>query len=230
MLDLSFSSSKEILYLLQLSSPALPVGAYSYSEGIELLVSQEKIINKQQLVAWLNRELSGGNIRIETSVLLRIYQNFQSSNMGAIDYWNQWLSAARETAELREQSWQMGQSLIRLLTDLEPNLVPSIDYISLPHNYALAYAIVAAYWQIQPEVTIVAYLYGWTTNMISAAIKSIPLGQTDGQKLTLELQPLILRVAVEVIAMKDNELGSCSWGMALASMEHEIQYSRLFRS
>ncbi len=230
MFDLFSSSSTEILYLLQLSSPALPVGAYSYSESLELLVFQGKITDKQQLFAWLDRELSTGSIRIEILVVLRIYQNFQSSNMDAVNYWNKWLSAARETAELREQSWQMGQSLMRLLGDLEPNLNSLTVSIPSPHNYAFAWAIAAAYWKIQPEVAIIAYLYGWATNIISAAIKSIPLGQTAGQKLTLELQPLILRVAMEVIAIKNSELGSCSWGIALASMEHEVQYSRLFRS
>jgi urease accessory protein len=220
----------ELLSLLQLSSPALPVGAYSYSEGLELLVFQQKITDDRQLLAWLDRELSNGSIRLETSVLSRIYQNYLSGNMEAINYWNQWLSATRETAELREQSWQMGQSLMRLLGELEPNLLPSIATISPPHNYATAWAIAAAYWNVRLENAIVSYLYSWATNIITAAIKSIPLGQTAGQKLTLKLQPIILRMAEEIMAIEDDRLGSFSWGMVLASMEHEIQYSRLFRS
>jgi urease accessory protein len=222
--------STELLYLLQLSSPALPVGAYSYSEGLESLVFQQKITDDRQLFTWLDRELSNGSIRLETSVLLRIYQNDRSDNVDAINYWNRYLSATRETAELREQSWQMGQSLIRLLGELEPNLVSSIENIAFPHNYATAWAIAAACWKIQLETAIVSYLYSWATNIITAAIKSIPLGQTAGQKLTLELQPTILRVAKEIMAIENSELGTFSWGMVLASMEHEIQYSRLFRS
>jgi urease accessory protein len=222
--------STELLYLLQLSSPALPVGAYSYSEGLESLVFQQKITDEQQLFTWLDRELSNGSIRLETSVLLRIYQNDISDNLEAINYWNRYLSATRETAELREQSWQMGQSLIRLLGELEPNLVSSIATISPPYNYATAWAIAAACWKIQSETAIVSYLYSWATNIITAAIKSIPLGQTAGQKLTLELQPTILQAAAEIMTLQDNELGTFSWGMVLAGMEHEIQYSRLFRS
>jgi urease accessory protein len=220
----------EILYLLQLTSPALPVGAYSYSEGLELLVFQQKITNDRQLFNWLDRELSTGNIRLETSVVLRIYQNYLSGNIGSIDYWNKWLSATKETTELREQSWQMGQSLVRLLRELEPKTRPIINSISSPYNYATAWSIAAACWNIQIENAIVAYLYSWATNIISAAVKSIPLGQTAGQKLTLELQPIIVRVAAEVMAIEDRNLSSFSWGTALASMEHEIQYSRLFRS
>jgi urease accessory protein len=230
MFDRLSSSDQETLYLLQLFSPTLPVGAYSYSEGLESIVANEKIANKKQLFNWLEQELSGGTIRIEISVFLRIYRSFQSSNIKSVCYWNQWLSAARETTELREQSWQMGQSLIRLLTELEPKLVLSIASVSSPHNYTCACAIASIWWQIQPKTAIVSYLYAWATNIISAAIKSIPLGQTDGQKIILELQPTILRVATEIIEIKDTDFGSCSWGIALASMEHEVQYSRLFRS
>ncbi|PSB06716.1 urease accessory protein UreF, partial [filamentous cyanobacterium CCP2] len=107
-----------LLHLLQLVSPALPVGAYSYSEGLETLVQANKITNLSTLEDWLAQELRYGAIRLEAAVLLRIYDAAHSNQLDRLSYWNQWLSAFRETEELREQSWQMGRSLVRLLGDL----------------------------------------------------------------------------------------------------------------
>ncbi len=218
-----------LMRLLQLASSALPVGAYSYSEGLEYLVDSGKIDNSDRLQHWLTQELRYGSIRMEAAILVRAYQAIASQDMDALCYWNDWLSAARETEELRHQSWQMGQSLVRLLQNLQPSLDWSLAK-DKNYNFAIAFAIAAERWQIDLETTAIGYLYSWVSNLVGAGVKLIPLGQTAGQQMLLDLQPHIADTAKEVMYLADNELEACTWGLSLASMAHETQYARLFRS
>lgn len=223
-----------LLSLLQLASPALPVGAYSYSEGLESLIEQKKIDNFDDLCIWLQQELKFGSIRIETAVMVRAYRLSTGQNLDQdftqLGFWNQWLSAARETQELREQSWQMGASLVRLLVQLDPDFSPGVEAVGKPCNYAIAYGLAAAQWQLPEQDTILAYLHSWSSNLINAGVKLIPLGQTQGQQGLMTLYPLIKQVSQEILRLEDDQLESCGWGLTLASMSHETQYSRLFRS
>lgn len=223
-------NNSALLCLLQLASPALPVGAYSYSEGLEALIDKGVIDNQASLCSWIEQELCYGTIRMEAAVMLRAAQSFSSSDLAALSAWNAWLSAARETEELRQQSWQMGQSLLRLLTDLQPELKSVASAVDHPCNYAVAFGIAAAHWQIDAETVVIGYLHSWASNLIGAGVKLIPLGQTSGQRLLLGLRDLLIQVTQEVVALDDNDLSSCGWGLALASMAHETQYTRLFRS
>lgn len=221
-----------LLQLLQLASPVLPVGAYSYSDGLETLVDTGVIVNQQSLQQWLEQELNYGAIQLETAVMVRSYRSCCNQDLAALSYWNAWLTAAKETAELREQSWQMGNSLIRLLLDLE-DLTSIQDFASAvghPCNYAIAFGIGAASWQIELNSTVLGYLHSWATNLIGAGVKLIPLGQTTGQKLLLNLNQNIVLAAQEIVTLHDEDLSSCGWGLSLASMAHETQYTRLFRS
>ncbi len=217
-----------LLSLLQLTSPALPVGAYSYSEGLEQLVATGQIQDGDSLHHWLVQELRYGAIRLEAAVLLRAYEATALLDATTLNFWNQWLSAAKETAELQQQSWQMGRSLIRLLTDLQPQALAIA--CEPPVNYAIALALAAAHWQIPPQATLLGYLHSWAANLITAGVRLVPLGQTVGQKLLLELQPTLEAATTEILTLQDDDLYSCGWGLALASMAHETQYTRLFRS
>ncbi len=219
-----------LLYLLQLASPGLPVGAYSYSEGLEALVDNGVINNKDNLWYWIEQELRYGAIRLEVAVMLRSHQNFCGGDIEALKAWNAWLSAARETEELRQQSWQMGHSLLKLLVDLQPQLQSVASAVGSPCNYAVVFGIAAAHWQIDSHAAILGYLHSWSANLISAGVKLIPLGQTAGQQLLLGLRDLLIEVTEEVLTLKDDDLSSCGWGLALASMAHQTQYTRLFRS
>ena len=219
-----------LLCILQLASPALPVGAYSYSEGLETLIDAGTIENEQSLKHWLEQELRYGAIRLEAAVMVRAYNSAKLGDTEALSYWNNWLSAARETEELRSSSWQMGRSLIRLLLELQPQVTFMANAVGLPCNYAIAFGIAAAHWQIDLSSAILGYLHSWTTNLITVGIKLIPLGQTAGQKLLLELHVNLSSATQEILTLEDNDLSSCGWGLSLASMAHETQYTRLFRS
>ncbi len=230
--------NNNLLRLLQLASPLLPVGSYSYSEGLENLISQGIIQERHSLQAWIQRELQVGAIRVEAAIMDRAYLAGLESNIERLQYWNQWLSAIRETEELRHQSWQMGGSLTKLVVELTPEIRDLITAIvggaSLPEhqpcNYAIAFGIIAQHWQIDRSTTIAAYLHSWVTNSLGAGVKLIPLGQTAGQQILWDLQGEIEVLAQAIPHFTDDDLYACSWGLSLASMQHETLYSRLFRS
>jgi urease accessory protein len=226
-------TDQALLRLLQLASPALPIGAYSYSEGLEAVIAAGRMSTVADLRGWLVQELQVGSVRVDAAVLGRGYRAAASQSWEQLLVWNRWLSAVREAEELRSQSWQMGRSLLRLFTDLEPEaLAPSlVDTLQTEGcNGAIAFSLVAAQWQIALQPTLLGYLHSWATNLIAAGIKLIPLGQTAGQRLMLELNPALEAAVQEALELPDEDLDSCGWGLALASMTHEVQYSRLFRS
>ncbi len=223
-------NTAQLLRLLQLASPLLPVGGYSYSEGLESAISQGIISDRVTLQNWIETELQFGAIRIETAVMDRAYLAGKRADKLKLQSWNYWLSAARETEELRQQSWQMGGSLIKLLVELTPEIQTIIREIDRPCNYAIAFGIAAQHWQIDRQATIAAYLHSWVTNIIGAGIKLIPLGQTNGQQLLWQLQGELDRMSATIPTLVDGDLYACSWGLSLASMQHETLYSRLFRS
>ena len=218
------------LAILQLASPALPVGAYSYSEGLEMLIENGTITNVENLQYWLKSELVYGSIRLDAAVMVRGFYAVKSDDRSALKRWNLWLSAARDTEELRAASWQMGRSLMQLLGKLEPEILPVVNAVGYPGNYAIAFAIACAHWDINIQAALLAYLHSWANNLITAGIKLIPLGQTAGQELLMGLQPLLTSTVGEILTMADDDLGCCNWGLSLASMQHETQYTRLFRS
>lgn len=223
-------SATHLLKLLQLASPALPVGAFSYSEGLETLVHQGQITGVADLTQWLTQELQYGAMHLEAVVLAQAYRCMTAQDWAGLSRWNCWLSALRETEELRQQSWQMGRSLVRLGLALEPELTEAFSVCGESCNFAIAFAVMAAYWQIDLQSTTLGYLHSWSTNSINAGVKLIPLGQTQGQLVLLQLYPTLAQVTERVMSSTAEDLYCCSWGLAIASMSHETLYSRLFRS
>lgn len=226
--------TRQLLRLLQLASPVLPVGAYSYSEGLETLVEDGVIRDRLTLQDWLVRGLECGTVRMEAALMLRGHEAALAGSLERLQFWNQWTTAARETEELRQQSWQMGRTLLQLLGELRLE-VPGLEMAEIlrvcdPMNFAVAFGVGVAGWQIDPHAAILGYLQTWSTNLINAGVKLIPLGQTSGQQLLFHLDPILQTTTESVLQLQDDDLVSCSWGLSLASMRHETQYTRLFRS
>ena len=225
--------SQNLLLMLQLCNSSLPLGAYSYSEGLETLIEEKSITSADTLNQWLVNELKYGSIRVESAVLMRSYSCYLKQDLEGLFYWNDWFTATRETQELRQQSWQMGKSLCRLIPALVPNnpqLESLINNFNSPCNYAIAFGILTAHWQINPAEVLLGYLHSWLTNLVNVGVKLIPLGQTEGQILLLNLNRAILESSQEIMTLKDDDFYSCSWGLSWASIKHETLYSRLFRS
>lgn len=225
-----------ILRLLQLA--AVPVGAYSYSEGLETLVDVATINDRENLQKWLEDSLKFGAIRLECAIMVRAFRAVNIGNLAALGYWNAWATVTKETEELRLQSWQMGRSLVRLLQDIQlplqtresASVQELMEICGNNCNFAIAFGIAAVKLEIEEEAAVLGYLYSWAANLVNAGVKLIPLGQTAGQQLLLDLHSHLTFTSQEILRLEDDRLSSCSWGLALASMAHETQYTRLFRS
>jgi urease accessory protein len=225
------------LRLLQLASPALPVGAFSYSEGLEWLVQAGRIDDRAALLRWLEAELRRGALGVEAAALAPLRQALERWRQGdakgvaeASDL-DGWLLAQREAPELRAQQRQMGASLLQLLADLgwplpepEPGAAPPL--LAWPAAFAWAGLCL----EIGSPALEEAYLYGWTANQLSAAVRLVPLGPTEGQRLQLQLAPLIAERAAVLAEADPHQLWSGGVGAGLAQLRHAELYSRLFRS
>ncbi len=226
------------LRLLQLVSPALPVGAFSYSEGLEVLVQAGLLGDAVALQAWLEAELRCGSLTLEVAALAGLRQGLarwrqagSQAAQAAVADLDGWLLALREAPELRAQQRQMGASLLQLLADLGwplPEPEPGAAPPSLAWPAAFAWAGLCLDLG-SPELE-EAYLYGWIANQISAAVRLVPLGSTEGQRLQLQLAPLIAERAAALAAADPHQLWSGGVGAGLAQLRHAELYSRLFRS
>jgi urease accessory protein len=213
------------LRLLQLASPALPVGAYSYSQGLEAAVESGIVSDAASATSWIGDVLELAIGSMEAPVLLRLIAAWEDRDLDAVRRWNDEFIASRETAELRAETLQMGYSLGNLLKDLDAGDA-AIEGAAYPTLYAYA----AVQWRLDPREALEAYLFAWVENQVLAALKTVPLGQTEGQRMLLVLGERITQVAARARVLGDAELTNFAPGLALASARHETQYSRIFRS
>jgi urease accessory protein len=221
-------SDTRLTRVLQLASPALPVGAYSYSQGLEAAIEAAIVRDAASTQAWISDVMELSVASMEAPVLLRLMQAWAQADIAAVEYWNALFLASRESAELRAETVQMGYSLTRLLSELD-HPVKALQAIDEP-AFPTAYACAAAHWQIEPSSALIGYLWSWIENQVMAALKAVPLGQTAGQKILLALGARLETIAEAAAARSDNELGNFAPGLAMLSSQHETQYSRLFRS
>lgn len=220
------ASQQALLRLLQLCSPALPVGAYAFSQGLEAAMDLKWLRNQQQIETWLSLQLQHSVARVELPLLLRLHQAWQNADYAAMQHWNDLLLACRESEELRLSDTAMGAALARLLPTLS---LPLPCAIESPSFLAL-FTFAAQRWQLSPALTALGFVWSWLENQVIAATKLLPLGQTQAQQLLSSLQlqvPALIQYAQQ---LDDDDIGSTLPGLAFASLHHETQYTRLFRS
>lgn len=216
--------------LLQLSSPALPVGAYTYSQGLEWAVDCGQLKNEQDVQAWITDLLHGNIGTFEAPLLAQLIAAFAAEDAAQTSMTNQRYLASRETSELRAETVQMGYSLLRLLGDLPEfpaAFLTQLRELNQP-SFPAAWACATAAWQIPAAEALNAYVWAWAENQVMAAIKAVPLGQTAGQRILLSLP--IAAVAEQALKLPPERWCNFAPGFAIASSRHETQYSRLFRS
>lgn len=218
--------SPSLLHLLHLASPALPVGAYAYSQGLEYAIDGQWLQNEKDLKDWLTGVLHHGLGGLDLPVLLRIKKAWQAQDKNAVIEWNDFIRAARETRELLLEDEQMGAALQRLLISLE---VEHAGWVK-PPTFVSQFALAAKHWRLTDGEALYGLAYSWLENQIAAATKLVPLGQTQAQKLLVSLLPEVEVVCAQAAGLEDDELGVSLPGLAMASCAHERQYSRLFRS
>lgn len=218
-----------LLRLMQLVSPGLPIGMYSYSQGLERAVHDGWINSADQAGDWLRGLLHNALGRVDAPILSRLYDAWMKQADDGIEYWNQTLSACRETGELRAEDRQTGQALARLLADL--GLSEAKAWQRRPDaTLATLFSLAATRWQIGKAEAISGYLWSWLENQVLCAVKLVPLGQVAGQRLLQDLAGDLPVLTEQALALSDENIGGSCFGLALASSRHEMQYSRLFRS
>lgn len=217
-----------LLRLCHLISPALPIGAYAYSQGLEYAVHAGWVNDENTTLDWLQAMSRHSVGTLDLPVLLRLHRSWQGEDPMSARVWNARLMAARETAESRAEERHLGSSLARLLTGLE---VPGAgEWRDGDASFAALFAMAAVHWEIGETEALLGYLWTWTENQVLAAIKLVPLGQSAGQRLLHRLTESMPGIVAKARELHDMRIGVGVFSPPLASMLHESQYSRLFRS
>jgi urease accessory protein len=220
-------NAASLLHLLQFASPALPIGGYSYSQGLEAAIEEGRVHDAITAHAWLVRYLDEVLACWDGPLLWRLLRAFAARDAAAIDTWSACFLASRDTAELRAETVQMGYSLTHLIADLGVADVGLLgDEVSLPAAFACAVDALG----IPHEEALLAMLFSWAENQVLVCVKSVPLGQVAGQRLLLSLRTDIERAAVTARTLPDADLSNWSPGLSMLSMRHEVQHGRLYRS
>ncbi len=231
-MTVSVGRATSLLHLLQLCSPSLPVGAYSYSQGLEAAMASGFVKDEASARAWIVDMLAEVVARFEAPITWRLLHAFAERDADAVAHWNAIFIASRDSAEFRAETIQMGYSLGKLLPELVPEAKPVLALLAeqseLPFPTALAAAAVAL--QVPADEALLGMLFAWAENQVLACVKSVPLGQVAGQRLLLSLRAEIENAAAIACSLADDELSNWSPGLSLLSMQHEVQYSRLYRS
>ena len=218
-----------LLKLMNLMSPTLPIGGFTYSQGIEKAIESNWITDFESAKKWLESQLLINLKFTDLPILMRLYKSVDSKNYKRAIYWSNFLLACRETMELRDEENNRGRSLAKLIESLEKDQAKEWSKI-LKTNHLLGYAFLSNVWNISIKKLLLGYSWSWLENQVAATVKIIPLGQTDGQKLLNEIIKKIPNVVEEVEIINDNEIGISQPAFVIASCLHETQYTRIYRS
>jgi len=220
-----------LLQLMWLASPALPIGGFSYSECLEAAVDTAKVTTESEAASWLLDQLHLSLSRADLAVIAQAVPAWQQGDHARIAALNAWVLQTRESSELRAQTEQMGRSLLEWLRNHTTASAARIETLAaLQPTYPLAFALAASSTGAALRDCLLSYAFGWAENMVQAAIKSVPLGQSAGQRILSALSAEIPAAIDHALALTDDARQAYSPMLAILSAQHEIQYSRLFRS
>jgi len=218
-----------LLSLLHLSSPALPVGAFAYSQGLEYAMDAGWCKTPTEVESWVSDNLAFGLACLDLPVYQRLFFAWRETNVEQIQYWNALLLALRETRELYDEdiavgsayaSWHLGQDAAR---NIDIQRCPKPTVISM-------HALAAVYNKVDCAAAILGFTWAWVENQVICASKALPMGQTDSQRILMNIKPDIVNACRIASKKEDDDIGSGLLGLAMASASHEQQYSRMFRS
>lgn len=216
-----------LLRLMQLTSPALPVGGFSFSQGLEYAIEANWVTTEKHVEDWLQQQLNLSLASLDVPVLMAVMEALMNDDQPRVLRLNDFSLACRETAELRLTETAMGDALRRLLTSLA---VPQPFIAGDTCSFVVLFAVAAQHWQVEKRACALGFLWAWLENQMTAATKLVPLGQTQAQQLLGRIQQYIPGVIERAESLPESQWGLGLPGLAMASSLHELQYSRLFRS
>jgi urease accessory protein len=221
-----FTASRHLLRLLHLASPALPIGAFHFSQGLEYAVEAGWVRDEASSLVWIAGVARHAIGTLDLPVLVRMHRACNAGDIDNLQRWGRFLLAARETEELRAEDRHMGSALARILRELGA----ADASLNERAGYAEMFAVACVHWHIPEHDALQAYAWTWAENQVLAAVKLVPLGQTAGQRLLHALVPLLEEISMQASRIEDDDIGACALLQGLASARHETQYTRLFKS
>lgn len=231
--DTPVAGDAVLLQLMWLASPALPVGGFSYSEGLEAAVDDGRVSGEASAAEWLVNQMALAPARADLPVLAQAHLAWQRHDLARVTWLNDFVGRTRETRELRLQSEQMGRSLVEWLGNqdvADGERLAHLAALAPSPTWPVAYALATARANATAAQALHASLFGWAENMVQAALKAVPLGQLAGQRILQALVSRMPPLVEQALALGDDDLQSFSPMLGIASARHETQYSRLFRS
>lgn len=226
----------ELLELIWLASPALPVGGFSYSEVLEAAVEAGRVSNEAQAACWLTDQLQLAQTRSDFAVVAQAHRAWLRHDVERLRELNDWVRMSRESRELRQQTEQMGRSLLEWLRTRDAlaaapdTRLQTLAALSPAPCWPVAFALAIACSGAPLREALLAHAFGWAENMVQAALKAVPLGQSAGQRLLAKLVGTIPDAVEQALRLPDNARQAHAPMLAILSARHEAQYSRLFRS
>lgn len=224
----SQSASLAMLRLYQLVSPALPVGAYNFSQGLEYAVHAGWVNDEPGTLHWIGGVARHSIAMLDVPLLIRMHHAWCDDDVVKVKRWNAELMASRESEELRAEERHLGRSLAKVLFALD--IEGAEPFIKHNTSYACMFALATSRWDIKPHEAATAFIWAWCENQVLAALKLLPVGQTAGQRILNELLRDIPGMVDHAMNIAEEDIGAAAPRFSMASAWHETQYSRLFRS
>lgn len=221
------SAGGPLLRLLWLASPALPIGAYAYSRGLEYAVDCGWVSDVDSVASWIEGVLESQIATLDGPVLARLYDAYQAGDAARVTRWNALLRASRETSEMALEDRQLGLSLGKVLREAG---IAEAQQLAEAASYAQLFALACVHYGVSRADAVLGYMFAFAEGQVTAASKVVPLGQSACQRVLARLFASLSALVELSLALPDDELGSFTPGLTLASMLHETQYTRLFRS